>query len=128
MARFFGTCRQPLIAPQPRSCLRLLDLLNPFLSLPFPSLSQLPIYFISHCFTTQHPPPAMAEKGNPGPVPAQVQPSTKIEQPSSSSRLAKNNQKWNSLKGKIRELYMTEDKTLAVTMGTMEKEHGFKAR
>jgi hypothetical protein len=68
----------------------------------------------------------MAGEGKPGP--SQVQPSIKIERPSNSSRLTKNNQKWDSLKDEIRRFYMTEDKPLPITMDIIKQKHGFTAR
>ncbi|TVY33465.1 hypothetical protein LOCC1_G007635 [Lachnellula occidentalis] len=57
----------------------------------------------------------------------QAQLTIKTEVPAKSSRLIKNDQKWNSLKEEIRRIYMAEDKTLPVTMNTIEVKHGFKA-
>jgi hypothetical protein len=48
--------------------------------------------------------------------------------PSKSSRLARNDQKWDSLKDEIRRIYRGEGKTLATTMRTIEAKYGFKAR
>jgi len=58
----------------------------------------------------------------------EAQPTIKSEEPLKSSRLIKNDQKWEPLKEKIRRIYMVEDKTLPVTMNKIELEHGFKAR
>ncbi|TVY25108.1 hypothetical protein LHYA1_G005969 [Lachnellula hyalina] len=57
----------------------------------------------------------------------EAQPTIKSEEPLKSSRLIKNDQKWEPLKEKIRRIYMVEDKTLPVTMNKIELEHGFKA-
>jgi hypothetical protein len=40
--------------------------------------------------------------------------------------LARNDEKWNSLKPDIHRIYITESKTLPVTMTEIEKMHGFK--
>jgi hypothetical protein len=57
-----------------------------------------------------------------------VQPTVGVEQSSRSSRLLRNNQKWDSLKEEIRRLYVLEGENLATTMGVIEKTHGFNAR
>jgi len=44
------------------------------------------------------------------------------------SRLARNNEKWESLKSAIHNIYIIENKNLSTTMHTVEVEHGFKAR
>jgi hypothetical protein len=50
------------------------------------------------------------------------------EQPSKSSRLTRNDQKWGSLKDEIHRIYKVEGETLATTMRMIEESYGFKAR
>lgn len=47
---------------------------------------------------------------------------------SKSSRMAKNNQKWEPYKEEIRRTYLEENNKLEFTMEKIEKDHGFKAR
>jgi hypothetical protein len=42
-------------------------------------------------------------------------------------RLSRNNEKWESLRHEVHELYMIENNSLPTTMLLMEKKHGFKA-
>lgn len=58
----------------------------------------------------------------------ELAPSTGIEQPPESSRLIKNDQRWDSLKDEIYQSYIADDNTLPVTMRTFEHTHGFAAR
>jgi hypothetical protein len=55
-------------------------------------------------------------------------PSLDFERPSKSTRLIKNGQKWDCLKGEIQQIYQGKGETLATTMQTIEREHGFQAR
>jgi hypothetical protein len=50
-----------------------------------------------------------------------------LQQPSKTSRLDRNNLKWDSIKEDIRRLYMMEDNTLPSTMNIIEREQGFTA-
>jgi hypothetical protein len=68
----------------------------------------------------------MARKVKPNPQ--RIQSSAKAQQPSKSSYLTTNNQKWNVLKSEIQRVYIAEDETLPMTMDTIEQSHGFKAR
>jgi hypothetical protein len=58
-----------------------------------------------------------------------VDPQTELSQPlSKTSRLSKNDQKWNYLKEEIRLLYVEGKNTLPATMQIIQERHGFKAR
>jgi len=58
-----------------------------------------------------------------------VAPQTDLSQPpSKTSRLSKNDEKWNYLKEQIRRLYVEGKNTLPATMQSIEERHGFKAR
>jgi hypothetical protein len=61
------------------------------------------------------------------PVPETVA-STQSDAATKSSRRAKNDQKWDSLKEEICRIYMTDDLTLQNTMRAIKEVHGFKAR
>ena len=54
--------------------------------------------------------------------------STRAQAPAKTSRLIRNNQKWDSLKDRIYHIYMAEDCTLPDTMLAIAERYGLKAR
>jgi hypothetical protein len=54
--------------------------------------------------------------------------STESDSIAKSSRRARNDQKWDSLKDEIYSIYMTENSTLQNTKTAIEEQRGFKAR
>jgi Clr5 domain len=52
-----------------------------------------------------------------------------LEQNAKTSRSVRNSaQKWESLKEEVRQIYIEQDSTLAITIQTIEAKHGLKAR
>jgi len=54
--------------------------------------------------------------------------STQAQGPPKCARRIRNVQKWDSLKGEIYRIYITEDNTLQVTISAIFGQYGFKAR
>jgi Clr5 domain len=54
--------------------------------------------------------------------------STQAQEQLKSTRRIRNDEKWESLKAEIYQIYMTEDNTLRNTMNAIFEKYGFKAR